>query len=281
MPSGLSSGDLLLIFAATDGDISWSDLQSCTELFQVDNGTDCSLTVFYKKATGSEGASLTFVSNEKEQTAWVAFRITGMADPATDPPEASTGNTGASTSADPDSYTASWGAEDNLWFAVGGKDDNGAPTGYPLPDNQDNRESSAGNNSCNVMWCSDELAQATLNPTAFTIPSEQWVACTVVVRPAAGGTTVQIGDAAISVAGKSLKANSIIDIAAGAITTAGKALKANISALISAAGIAVAGQALVVNARNKIAIVAGSIALAGQALGVNAKTKIAGSSPCS
>ena len=58
LPAGVSTGDLLLVFFATDGDISFSNLNGFTELGSQDNGTACSLSVLYKYAAGGESPRL-------------------------------------------------------------------------------------------------------------------------------------------------------------------------------------------------------------------------------
>jgi hypothetical protein len=178
LPSGIVAGNLLLVFVATDGDISWSDTDGFTQLFSVDYTTINSLSVFYKIAVGSD--TLTLTSNESEGSAHVSYRITGH--DTVQMPEASTGGTGNTTNPDPDSLSPTGGAKDYLWFAAEGNDDDDATTAYPLPDNQ----RTSIRTDCNVGVCSDELNQATLDPGTFTIAAkETWVACTVAVHPVA------------------------------------------------------------------------------------------------
>lgn len=177
LPAGISVGDLLLVFFATDGDISFSDLDGFTELFSMDNGTANSLSVLYKIAVGSD--TLTLVTNESEGSAHVSFRITGHS--TSQMPEVSTGVVGVNTDIpDPDLLAPTGGAKDYLWFAAEGNDDDDATTVYPLPDNN----LTAIETTCNIGVCSDELNQASLDPGTFTLAAgEQWVACTVVVHP--------------------------------------------------------------------------------------------------
>jgi hypothetical protein len=176
LPADISSGDLLLVFFATDGDISFSNLNGFTELFSVDNGTACSLSVLYKNASGSEGSSVDFVTNESEQSAHISWRVTGH--DSGQAPEVSSGATNTSTTPDPDSLTPSGGgggAKDYLWIAVEGNDDDDNATAYPLPDNNTNQDSVSAK---------------------FTISNEQWVACTVAVHPAeaAADLSIDTGD---------------------------------------------------------------------------------------
>jgi hypothetical protein len=185
LPANISSGDLLLIFFATDGDHSVSNWSGFTEIFTLDNGTAAGLSVAYKNASGSEGSSVDITTNESEQSAHISWRVTGW--DTGQAPEASSGNTGNDANPDPDELDPTGAAKDFLWIAVEGNDDDDNASAYPLPDNNATRDSVSANNSCNVAVCSDELNQATLNPGTFTIPSEQWVACTVAVHPAGPG----------------------------------------------------------------------------------------------
>ena len=187
LPAGINVGDLLLVFFATDGDISFSDLDGFTELFSTDNGKTSSLSVLYKIAGG--GDTLTLTTNEGEQSAHISWRITGHSD--VNMPEVSAGAVGATANPDPDELTPGGGTKEYLWIAVEGNDDDDMASVFPLPDNQATVESTTGNNTCAVAVCSDELSQASLNPGTFTISSEQWVACTVAVYPAAGSQTYQ------------------------------------------------------------------------------------------
>ena len=75
LPAGIQADDLLMVFFATDGDISFSDLDDFTQLFSVNEGTACSLSVFYKIAVGED--TLTLVTNEDEDSSHVSVRITG------------------------------------------------------------------------------------------------------------------------------------------------------------------------------------------------------------
>ena len=93
LPAGIEVGNLLLVFFATDGDISFSDLDGFTELFSMDNGTATSLSVLYKIAEGSD--TLTLVTNESEGSAHVSVRITGY--DTGQMPEVSTGVVGVKT----------------------------------------------------------------------------------------------------------------------------------------------------------------------------------------
>jgi len=186
LPGTVNAGELLLVFFATDGDntttfppVVWN------KIFSVDNSTDAHLSIAYKIADGTEGGttiSVTTTSSERSSHASYAIQSHGS---STNTPEQSTGNTGASNSADPDSVTASWGSDDNLFIAVAGGDGNSSGvSAYPYADNNITIGNS-NNNGCWIGVCSDEIASDTANPGTFTNRDDQWVAATVVVSPVA------------------------------------------------------------------------------------------------
>ena len=184
LPANISSGDLLVIFFATDGDNYVSDWDGFTELFNDSQGAYVSLSVAYKKAVGTEGATITVTTRYNESSSHISFRISGHEDPSVQALEVSAGAKSAgSVNPDPDSLTPTGGAKNYLWFAVEANDYTRSVTVYPLPDNNINKVG-GGQYNCGVGVCSDELNQASLDPGTFTIStSEQWIACTVAIHP--------------------------------------------------------------------------------------------------
>lgn len=187
LPANISAGDLLLVFFSTDGDNTISDWDGFTELFNLSNGTFASLSVGYKKATGGEGGTITITTTSSEHSAHVSYRITGHADPDSQAPEASTGAVDGSANPNPDSLTPTGGAKDYLWIAVEGNDDGtdtviSYPTGYD--DNQFTIGTANSSFGCAIGIGSKEENDTSDDPGTFTIPPEQWVACTVAVHPA-------------------------------------------------------------------------------------------------
>jgi hypothetical protein len=217
LPADISAGNLLLIFFATDGDISVSNWNGFTEIFSVDNGTDNSLSVAYKIASGSEGATVDITTNESEHSAHISWRITGHN--TSQMPEASTGatNPSANVNPDPDSLTPTGGAKNYLYIAVEGNDDDDVTYDWPLVFYKQT-ESATG---CTVGVCADELNQASLDPGTFTIAAaETWVACTVAVHPAAaaaveGSATANAVSSSSSAGARILKGSSLAKAASG------------------------------------------------------------------
>ena len=154
LPPNIGSGDLLLVFFATDGDnavtfpnegVDWF------EIFNVDNGNANHLSAAYRIADGGEGATITVTTGSSEKSAHVSYRIENH-NSSTNPPEASAGNTGNDDSPDPDSLTATWGSADNLWIAMCGMDANKTVNAYPYADNNQSAvEGSATGTTCGVV----------------------------------------------------------------------------------------------------------------------------------
>jgi hypothetical protein len=120
-----------------------------------------------------------------------AYRITGAADPAVQPPEAaSTPYTTAGSSIDPPSLTPTGGAKDYLWLAVAGWRRTGL-SATTDPTNYTNAiEGSSGGNATGTKLRSlrRQLNGASEDPAAFTLSnttSERRVGATIAVHPAA------------------------------------------------------------------------------------------------
>jgi len=127
LPSSIASGDLLIGMlsgyigsGSTAVDISWPS--GWTEFFEQDASTGTlhlAVAGAYRQADGTEGTSITVTTNLSVLAAHNAYRITGAADPATQPPEAaSIPYTTGANSIDPPSLSPTGGAKDYLWLAV-------------------------------------------------------------------------------------------------------------------------------------------------------------------
>ena len=189
LPSNIASGDLLIVFIATDGNNQMTYPEGWNEFFALSEQLACHLSIAWRKADGTEGASITVTSSHSETSAHISYRITGAEDPTTQAPEASTGATGSSTNPDPDSLTPTGGAKDYLWIAIVSQD--GAftkITAYPTNYTDGEYKYDAG--AC-VGLARRELNASSENPGTFTTSNDDnWVACTIAVYPSsstAGG----------------------------------------------------------------------------------------------
>jgi cellulose synthase/poly-beta-1,6-N-acetylglucosamine synthase-like glycosyltransferase/CheY-like chemotaxis protein len=199
LPTGISSGDLLIAMlsgyigsGSTSVDISWPS--GWTEFFEED-ATSGSLHLAvagaYRQANGSEGASITVTTNVSVLAAHNAYRITGAADPSSQPPEAATANftDSSGTTVDPPSLSPTGGAKDYLWIAVAswrrtGRTLTGTPTNYTDTVSIDSTGYSNG------LWLASvrrQLNAASEDPGVFTLSSnsERRVGVTIAVHPAA------------------------------------------------------------------------------------------------
>ncbi len=195
LPSGIVSGDLILIVLSVDmsgSDNSFTWPAGYTELFDDSAGSkDCSFTAGYRFADGTEGATITVTSTQTEDDAWEAWRISGAH--ASTAPEVGSFANGEDTAPEPPNLTPSWGAEDTLWFAIAVRNvgSTNTYTGFPanytdVTGNEVN--STTGSAAANLGTAGRNLNATSENPGAFTIDnSDSWLANTIAVRPAAGG----------------------------------------------------------------------------------------------
>lgn len=189
-PSGVEVGDLLVIQTNIISDANltftlptgWTRVHPKREL-----GFISEYDVIYKVADGTEGSSVTLSYNSAGAHTHVCFRISG----ASGVIEGSSATTSGSL-VNPPSHTASWGADKNLWLALGlGHSSSfsftAAPTGY-----EDNFDQVAadynGNSWSRSTWGTREYEDtATQDPSTFTGTlggNYQWCASTIVIQPA-------------------------------------------------------------------------------------------------
>lgn len=121
-----NSGDLLIAiivaYQSTAVNAAFSGWTAgWNEFFDISSGVTMALGMAYKSSTGSETGtiSVTEAATITGHAAMILLSIPGAH--ASTPPEAGGGANGTSSAADPPAFDpAGWGAEDNLWIAVGG-----------------------------------------------------------------------------------------------------------------------------------------------------------------
>lgn len=192
-PSGIASGNLLLLIVnfenvgnldpTASGLTGWTQVSGCA-VNHGDATFASSMEVWHKFATGSE-TSTTYTSSAAVPsfTRWI--RITGAH--ASTPPECST-HIDDYVQPDSASLTASWGAEDNLWYSVYNKY-NGCDTLSAYPSGYSIYQYDA-TPSCTYYvqfsMAGKQANAATENPGAWTISDVgPGVSVTLVVRPSA------------------------------------------------------------------------------------------------
>ncbi len=174
----------------------WTSLKNLAVASQV------TLDVQAKVAAGNEGGTTIQATTSGNQDSSCLFYVIENWEGTIASVEASTGvaiGTGTTTP-DPDSLTASWGAEDNLWLALLGMDGQKTTTSYPTSyDSLTTGHTShatatpAAVSGATTAVGVRENNTATEDPGTFTMDTgDQYCACTVVVRPAAAGGGSQV-----------------------------------------------------------------------------------------
>ena len=185
MPSGISVGDLLLCFFSTDGDNTITNWGGFTNLGQQSNGTAAFFAIGYKIAVGSD--TLTITTSVSEPGAHVTYRISGHGS-ASQIPELSTVAQSASNLPDPTSLTPTGGAKDYLWIHACGWDRNRTVSAWNANFTLNQLYASGGASSSSSVGISGRNENVvSKDPTYITLSaSDQWIAWTVAVHPAAG-----------------------------------------------------------------------------------------------
>ena len=202
MPATVDSGDLLLVMFTNDATDTVTTPTGWTQLFSEIRSPNVRHGGYYKIADGTEGGTtVDFVTSGTETAMAVVYRITSWH--GTTPPEVGTFAEATSTTPDPPSLTPSWGAEDTLWIAHFGANDNGTGTVSAFPTSYTNGLSGRANNvasSCMAGSARRNLNATSDDPGTFTKNnSDAWVANLTAIRPAAGGGIVLLDGTAAAV----------------------------------------------------------------------------------
>ena len=160
-------GDLIILLAQCDGSADtitppagqWTD----NTLASANDG-GCGHLVTYYECDGTESGTFTLGITTAESVDVMLLLIPSGEWDTNESPEILHGTGSVTANPDVGELTASWGSASNTFICYSMQDANEQdPTVYPLPDNQTQ-------NSVNgdLAVCSDELAQASLDPTAWT-----------------------------------------------------------------------------------------------------------------
>lgn len=206
LPTGITSGNLLLMMVVIDGlSVGWSWPSGWTQLALVETDLvdDITTGVAYRVADGSEGSTVTGSTSVAETSAHSVLRITGAISPASQEPTLS-GAQGTANSPDPPNHTPGGGAQDYLWVAWYGADAANAVNSYPTDYTAGAyRASNAGSNNVSQAWAYRELNASSENPGAYSIASsEQYRAYTIAVWPAAAESALVGRSTTIDLANK-------------------------------------------------------------------------------
>ena len=190
LPTGIAAGDLILILLDKGSTAAtFNALAGWTEV--VDENLANGITVWVRKADGTEGATVTFTSSASTRSAHTSYRISGAADPAVRLPELSTVATGSSTTPNATTCTPTGGAKDYLWitfFGRGGEeaDDDTWVTGTPTNYGTLLQKACgvAGTNLGGMISSAERTNNAASEDAgAFTCATGAWRAYTIAVHP--------------------------------------------------------------------------------------------------
>jgi hypothetical protein len=190
MPSGVTTGDLLIAILCCDGNptftwpAGWTSLQAGAS-----NSNECRIEARYRVSDGSEGASIAVTTSASEMMAFNAYRITGYQGV----PESTAGNTGASSAAPQVSAAlnpSAWGTEATLWMPVVGYDVGqsfSASTDFMVTAGTSNGPNQRADNANGVGLAvhAHTEERASLLPPPFVLNAARpWRCFTIAVRPA-------------------------------------------------------------------------------------------------
>jgi hypothetical protein len=194
-PSGLSSGDLILLIAGRDGAGTSTAPTGFTDWVANQGGGAQVLFIAGKVSDGTETGTTTWNFSASEQGVWQALRITDWFNGSTPFASASTTSldsattSGSSTTPDPSVLNpVNWDVEDTLWLALACND--GTPTytakdaNYTYVTNSPATSGGAGGAGLAVSWRQNAVSSE--DPGQYTLSAtETWVVFTVAIRPAA------------------------------------------------------------------------------------------------
>jgi len=193
LPAGIVAGNLLLLYLTVTNPGSTNPVitvpSGWTQLQAAAFGSSSRGAVFWKFASGSEGATVSIVTAALATRTSVALRITGN-DLTTPPQWNGASEAGVPTKKpNPPNLTPSWGAKQTLWIAAAHVSNNVGIDG--LPSNFENPIGTSGANGTRI--ATREINALSQNPTEFIAvwPSQvEWVTSTVAVLPSVAASTL-------------------------------------------------------------------------------------------
>lgn len=193
LPSGIASGDLLLVLFSSDGSGETFSYPAGWNEMVLEGGSGFTCNSAWRKADGTEGSTILVTLTSAEQSCHTSFRITGYFNSATEGDFIQISTVADGTSVSPNANPlnpANWDVEDTLWIAWCTANGTVSPftnvTAYPT-DYTDGRTDLAENgNGVTNGTASRNNAVASEDTGAFTIDvSTTWRAFTIAIRPAA------------------------------------------------------------------------------------------------
>jgi len=188
LPASLVGGDILVLILRSAGADTHTTPTDWTDLVKNDasDASDDTTSIFWKVATGDEGATVTVNGTASLKFAAHAWRVTG----GSAGPAVSTIVTGSSTDPDPGSLSPAGGSKEYLWFWLGGWEGEqtsppaGNPTNYSNPVGASSGTAGLVATNCRVAGATRQNTTATEDPPSWTISaSDDWSAWTVAISP--------------------------------------------------------------------------------------------------
>ena len=184
MPSGATTGDLILVLFACDSN----------DGFTIDGASSAGWSIESQtaEATGNveggvvwcivnETENLTLATSSLEAGSWIVFRLSCF---NTSNPLTVTNTNGNSTNADPPTNTGEYGAVNYFWMAFAGIDAQVAASAAPTDFINLLTEVPGGTGSATVSVATREYNFAdAYDIGAFTTTTEQWVAFSIIINP--------------------------------------------------------------------------------------------------
>jgi len=194
LPASITAGQSLLVLIRSSAGGATTFPAGWTKI--VDDDSDASdgsdrTALAWRRADGTEGATITVTLGNSGRFAAIAWRITGARNPELSPPEVSNVTTGVSTSPNPGSLTPTGGAQDYLWFWMGGWEgiQTSPPASNPVNYSSDILGADSGTiggivGNVRVASATRQLNATTEDPGSWTISSsDDWTAVTVAIYP--------------------------------------------------------------------------------------------------
>lgn len=178
LPASIAAGELLLLVVSADGNPTLTiNSGGWYKIGQASNSTVVTGAIFWKVATGSEGATVTVNSTASEQYSSISYRIGSGYDIT-----ASTSN-GSSTNSDPPNHVPPDNTQDYLWIASRSGDSTVVATVAPTSFGSLQSRAAGGTGGASTDTATYSFNAASLNPGTFTSATEQWVCWTIAVSP--------------------------------------------------------------------------------------------------
>lgn len=197
MPASVAVGELLVMMVRANNPTSVTNPSGWNQLVNLDVvGTELDdniILITYRVADGTEGATVNVDTGAAAKFSAIVWRISGAADPNSQPPELSTHafSTG-STSVDPTTVTPTGGTKDYLFLWLGGNQGEttsppgAAASGYTNLVGANSGIGGATTSNNRAYGCTRQASVSSEDPGAITISgSESWSAWVMAIHPAA------------------------------------------------------------------------------------------------